>query len=82
MSLAQPAPRHLSALPVPHDPGSVEIIFAKALLCGLIFFAFWACRLDLLATFLSYSWLVGRIRELLRVSVEADGGFCHVRADR
>ncbi len=77
----------VSPLAAPDDPRYVQLVFAQALLCGLIFVAFWAFRLGFLATFLSHAVLVGfitglgvevlvsQVRKIMGVSVEAEGFF-------
>lgn len=82
----------VGALAAPDDPRYVQLVFAQALLCGIIFVAFWAFKLGFLAKFLSHAVLVGfitglglevlvsQIRKILGVSVEADGFFREVWA--
>ena len=77
----------LSPLAASTDPHYVQLAFAQALLCGLIFVAFWFFKLGFLANFLSHAVLVGfitglglevmlsQIRKILGVSVEAEGFF-------
>jgi SulP family sulfate permease len=77
----------VSPIAAPDDPRYVQLVFAQALLCGLIFVGFWALRLGFLANFLSHAVLVGfitglgievlfsQIRKIMGVSVEAEGFF-------
>jgi sulfate permease, SulP family len=77
----------LAPLAVPGDPRYMQLAFAQALLCGLVFFVAWAFRLGFLANFLSHAVLVGfisglgvevlvsQIEKILGVSVEAEGFF-------
>ena len=77
----------LTPLAATGDPRYVQLAFAQALLCGLVFGVFWAFRLGFLANFLSYAVLVGfitglaldvlasQIEKILGVSVSAEGFF-------
>lgn len=77
----------VGALAAPGDPRYLQLVFAQALLCGLIFFAFWAFRLGFLANFLSKAVLIGfitglglevmlsQVRKILGVRIEAEGFF-------
>lgn len=77
----------VSPLATPGSDRYVQLVFAQALLCGIIFVGFWAFRLGFLANFLSHAVLVGfitglgievlfsQIRKILGVSVEAEGFF-------
>lgn len=80
----------LGAIAAPGDPRYVQLAFAQALLCGLIFFAFWVFRIGFLANFLSHAVLVGfitglglevmvsQVRKILGVTVEAEAFFREV----
>jgi high affinity sulfate transporter 1 len=77
----------LAPLAAPGDPRYLQLAFAQALLCGLIFFVAWALRLGFLANFLSHAVLIGfisglaievlvsQIEKILGVSVSAEGFF-------
>ncbi|MCS6879918.1 MAG: solute carrier family 23 protein [Oscillochloridaceae bacterium] len=77
----------VSPFAAPDEPRYAQLVFAQALICGLIFVAFWAFRLGFLANFLSHAVLVGfitglgvevlfsQIRKIMGVSVEAEGFF-------
>jgi high affinity sulfate transporter 1 len=77
----------LAALAAPSDPLYVQLAFALALMCALVFFAFWFFRLGFLANFLSHAVLVGfisglgievlesQIKKIMGVSVDAQGFF-------
>lgn len=77
----------VSPLATPGEPRYVQLVFAQAILCGLIFVGFWAFRLGFLANFLSHAVLVGfitglgievlfsQMRKIMAVSVEAEGFF-------
>ncbi len=54
----------LVAFAVPGDPMRLQYALALALLCALIFFAFWAFRLAFLANFLSRAVMAGFITGL------------------
>jgi high affinity sulfate transporter 1 len=82
----------LAALAAPNDPRYVQLAFALALLCALIFFLFWLFRLGFLANFLSRAVLVGfisglgvevftsQMKKIMGVSIEAEGYFREVLA--
>jgi high affinity sulfate transporter 1 len=82
----------LAALAAPNDPKYVQLAFALALLCALIFFLFWFFRLGFLANFLSRAVLVGfisglgvevftsQLKKIMGVSIEAEGYFREVLA--
>jgi high affinity sulfate transporter 1 len=77
----------LAPLAAPGDPRYMQLAFAQALLCGLIFFVAWALHLGFLANFLSHAVLIGfisglaievlvsQIEKILGVSVSAEGFF-------
>ena len=54
----------LLALAPANDPKLVQLAFAQALVCALIFFGLWALRLGFLANFLSRAVLIGFISGL------------------
>jgi high affinity sulfate transporter 1 len=82
----------LAALAAPNDPKYVQLAFALALMCALIFFLFWLFRLGFLANFLSHAVLVGfisglgievftsQLKKIMGVSIEAEGYFQEVIA--
>jgi sulfate permease, SulP family len=74
----------LLSLAPANDPKLVQLAFAQALVCALIFFGLWALRLGFLANFLSRAVLIGfisglgievftsQIPKVLGISVEGD----------
>ena len=54
----------LFALAVPEDPRYVQLAYALALVCAVLFFAVWYFRLGFLANFLSRAVLVGFVSGL------------------
>jgi high affinity sulfate transporter 1 len=82
----------LVALAAPDDPRYVQLAFALALLCALIFFLFWLFKLGFLANFLSRAVLVGfitglgievftsQMKKIMGVSIHAEGYFREVLA--
>jgi SulP family sulfate permease len=77
----------LGALAAPGDPRYMDLALATTLLCGVIFLAFWLFRLGFLANFLSHAVLVGfitglgievlmgQVRSIMGVTVDAEGFF-------
>jgi sulfate permease, SulP family len=77
----------LAALVDRSDPQYVQLAFAMALVCALVFFIFWFFRLGFLANFLSRAVLVGfisglgievlesQLKKIMGVPVEAEGFF-------
>ncbi len=69
------------------DPRYIQLAYAQALVCALVFFVCWFFRLGFLANFLSKAVLVGfitglgievftsQLKKILGVSVEGDGYF-------
>jgi high affinity sulfate transporter 1 len=80
----------LVALAAPNDPRYVQLAFALALLCAVIFFLFWLFKLGFLANFLSRAVLVGfitglgievftsQLKKIMGVSIHAEGYFREV----
>jgi SulP family sulfate permease len=76
----------LVAYAVPGDPLRLQYALALALLCGLVFFVFWAFRLAFLANFLSRAVMAGfitglgvevltnQVRKILAAPHLAEGG--------
>jgi sulfate permease, SulP family len=77
----------LGALAATTDPAYVQLGYAQAIVCGLVFVGFWWFRLGFLANFLSKAVMVGfvsglgievftsQLQKILGVSVEGDGYF-------
>jgi high affinity sulfate transporter 1 len=77
----------LGALAAPSDPKYVQLAFALALACALIFLLVWFFRLGFLANFLSHAVLVGfisglgvevfvsQLKKIMGVQVEGEGFF-------
>ena len=77
----------LGAMAAPSDPHYLQLALAQALMCAVVFFAFWIFRLGFLANFLSRAVMMGfvtglgievlssQIQKIMGVSVEAEGWF-------
>jgi sulfate permease, SulP family len=77
----------LGALAATTDPAYVQLGYAQAIVCGLVFFGFWWFRLGFLANFLSKAVTVGfvsslgievftsQLQKILGVKVEGEGYF-------
>jgi SulP family sulfate permease len=77
----------LASLAVPGDPVYVQLAYAQAIVCALVFFAFWWFRLGFLANFLSRAVMVGfisglgievftsQLKKILGVEIDAEGYF-------
>jgi high affinity sulfate transporter 1 len=77
----------LAALAAPSDPRYVQLAYALALVCAVIFILFWLFRLGFLANFLSKAVLIGfisglgievftsQLKKIMGVSIDAEGYF-------
>ncbi|HEX2515806.1 MAG TPA: SulP family inorganic anion transporter [Chloroflexota bacterium] len=77
----------LGSMAVRDDPLYVQLAYAQALVCALVFFAFWWFRLGFLANFLSKAVMVGfitglgievfvsQLKKIMGVEIEAEGFF-------
>jgi sulfate permease, SulP family len=82
----------LGALAAPSDPKYVELAYAQALVCAVVFFVFWLFKLGFLANFLSKSVMSGfvtglgievftsQLKKIMDVSIDAEGYFHEVWA--